>query len=39
MSDLLHFAEHELQEGALVIMAIVYTLRLIWLFRWKFWAP
>lgn len=33
MSELLHFAEHRLQEGALVIMMIVYTLRLIWLMR------
>ncbi len=33
MSELLHFAEHRLQEGALVIMAIVYTLRLVWLTR------
>jgi nitrate reductase gamma subunit len=33
MSELLHFAEHRLQEVALAIMAIVYTTRLIWLFR------
>jgi nitrate reductase gamma subunit len=33
MSDLLYFAEHRLQEGALIIMALVYTLRLIWLAR------
>ncbi|MEZ5358204.1 MAG: hypothetical protein R3F48_05180 [Candidatus Zixiibacteriota bacterium] len=33
MSELLHFAEHTLQEVALVIMAIVYTTRLIWLTR------
>jgi len=35
MSDLLHFAEHTLQEVALVIMACVYILRLIWLFHFK----
>jgi hypothetical protein len=35
MSDLLHFAEHRLQEVALVIMGLVYTARLIWLFSWK----
>ena len=35
MSDLLHFSEHMLQEVALVIMACVYTLRLVWLFRFK----
>jgi nitrate reductase gamma subunit len=35
MSDLLHFAEHTLQEVALVIMAVVYTIRLIWLMRFK----
>ena len=33
MSDLLHFAEHTLQEVALVVMAVVYITRLIWLFR------
>jgi nitrate reductase gamma subunit len=33
MSELLHFAEHTLQEVALAFMALVYTLRLIWLFR------
>jgi nitrate reductase gamma subunit len=35
MSELLHFSEHRLQEVALGIMAVVYTTRLIWLFRWK----
>ncbi|UCC80190.1 MAG: hypothetical protein JSW64_02175 [Candidatus Zixiibacteriota bacterium] len=30
-----HFAEHRLQEIALLFMAIVYTLRLIWLFKFK----
>ncbi len=35
MSDLLHFSEHTLQEVALVIMACVYTLRIIWLLRFK----
>ncbi|MGD8395615.1 MAG: hypothetical protein PVF43_09080 [Candidatus Eiseniibacteriota bacterium] len=35
MSELLHFAEHPLQEGALLFMALVYTLRLIWLLRFK----
>lgn len=35
MSELLHFSEHTLQELALGIMAVVYTLRLIWLFRYK----
>lgn len=35
MSELLHFAEHELQEGALLLMAIVYSLRLTWLLRFK----
>ncbi len=33
MSEALHFAEHRLQEVALLIMGLVYTLRLIWLFR------
>lgn len=32
-SELLHFAEHRLQEVALIIMALVYTTRLIWFFR------
>lgn len=35
MSDLLHFAEHGLQEGALLVMATVYTLRVIWLLRFR----
>ena len=35
MSDLLHFSEYRLQEIALVIMACVYTLRIIWLLRFK----
>jgi hypothetical protein len=35
MSELLHFAEHRLQETALAVMASVYTLRLVWLFRFK----
>ncbi len=35
MSDLLHFCEHTLQEVALVVMALVYTTRIIWLLRFK----
>ena len=35
MSELLHFAEHPLQEGALAIMAAVYALRIAWLLRFK----
>jgi nitrate reductase gamma subunit len=35
MSHLLHFAEHRLQESALLIMAAVYTTRLIWLTHFK----
>lgn len=35
MSEALHFAEHTLQEVALLTMACVYTIRLIWLFRFK----
>jgi len=35
MSDLLYFSEHTLQEAALLIMAIVYTLRIRWLFKFK----
>ena len=35
MSEFLHFSEHTLQEAALAIMAVVYTIRLIWLFRFK----
>ncbi|MFH1686517.1 MAG: hypothetical protein ABIE70_03240 [bacterium] len=33
MSDFYHFTSHTLQEMALVIMALVYTTRLIWLHR------
>ncbi len=35
-STLLHFAEHRLQEIALVFMAAVYILRLRWMFSFKF---
>ncbi|MCX6543349.1 MAG: hypothetical protein NTV05_02925 [Acidobacteria bacterium] len=35
MSDLLHFAEHRLQETALLVMACVYALRIAWLLRFK----
>ncbi len=35
MSELLHFAEHRLQETALAVMASVYALRLVWLFRFR----
>ena len=35
MSELLHFSEHTLQEFALIFMAIVYTLRIRWLFKFK----
>jgi len=35
MSELLHFAEHPLQEGALAIMATVYALRVTWLLSFK----
>lgn len=35
MSESLHFAEHTLQEIALVFMAIVYTTRLVWLLHYK----
>lgn len=35
MSEFLHFSEHTLQEVALGIMAVVYTLRLTWLLRYK----
>ena len=34
-SELLHFAEHRLQEVALIFMATVYTLRIIWLVHFK----
>ncbi len=35
MSELLYFSEHTLQEIALVTMAVVYALRLRWLFKFK----
>jgi nitrate reductase gamma subunit len=35
MSELLHFAEHRLQEVALVFMAVVYTARVLWYLRYK----
>jgi nitrate reductase gamma subunit len=35
MSELLYFAENELQEYALLIMACVYTIRIIWLLHFK----
>ncbi|HIQ20344.1 MAG TPA: hypothetical protein EYH34_03780 [Planctomycetes bacterium] len=35
MSDLLHFAEHRLQEMALAFMFLVYTVRIIWLLRFR----
>ena len=35
MSELLHFAEHRLQETALIIMACVYTIRVAWLLHFK----
>lgn len=35
MSELLHFAEHRLQELTLVAMAVVYTLRIRWLLQFK----
>ncbi len=35
MSELLHFAEHPLQEGALAVMATVYALRIAWLLSFK----
>ena len=35
MSELLHFAEHRLQEGALIFMGLVYTMRILWLLRFK----
>jgi nitrate reductase gamma subunit len=34
-SALLHFASHRLQEVSLAFMAIVYSIRLYWLFRFK----
>ena len=33
MSELLHFAEHRLQEGALIFLALVYTKRIFWLLK------
>ncbi len=33
-SEFLHFCEHRLQEGALVFMAIVYSIRIWWLLRY-----
>lgn len=33
MSEFLHFSEHTLQETALAIMAVVYTIRIIWFLR------
>lgn len=35
MSQFLHFAEHRLQEGALLLMAIVYALRIRWILSFK----
>lgn len=35
MSGTLHFAEHRLQELALVFMACVYTMRILWLLKFK----
>lgn len=35
MSETLHFAEHRLQEIALLFMALVYTTRIIWFLRFK----
>lgn len=35
MSELLHFAEHTLQEIALITMACVYTIRIFWLLSFK----
>ncbi len=34
-STFLHFSEHTLQELSLLFMAVIYTLRLIWLFRFN----
>jgi len=34
-SQFLHFAQHRLQEVALLVMATVYTIRLVWLFRFR----
>ncbi len=35
MSESLHFAEHTLQEVALLFMVTVYVLRLLWIFHYK----
>ena len=35
MSELLRFSENELQEFALLVMACVYILRIIWLLHFK----
>jgi nitrate reductase gamma subunit len=35
MTELLHFAEHRLQETALAVMAGVYTLRILWLLHFR----
>lgn len=35
MSPLLHAAEHRVQELALLVMALVYAIRVVWLFRWR----
>jgi nitrate reductase gamma subunit len=35
MSEMLHFSEHTLQEVALVFMALVYTMRIVWFLRFK----
>jgi len=35
MSELLHFSEHSLQEVALVFMALVYTIRIVWFLAFK----
>ena len=33
MSGLLNFADHRLQEAALIFMALVYTKRILWLLK------
>jgi nitrate reductase gamma subunit len=35
MNEFLHFSEHRLQEIALVFMALVYTIRIVWFLRFK----
>lgn len=35
MESFQHFTEHQLQEGALIFMALVYTLRVRWLLKFK----